>query len=143
MDAPRPNPAPTAEVFTERTLRIPARLDHLGDVREFVEAAAEELGFDPSARYEIRLAVTEAVTNAVQHGSTHDDDPVELRVIEEDGALAVYVADRGTFVPRVHLPDELPERGRGLEFMSRLMDEVEVRPGPGGTVVRLSRRPSS
>jgi anti-sigma regulatory factor (Ser/Thr protein kinase) len=34
----------------------------------------------------------------------------------------------------------MPERGRGLAFMDLLMDEVEVRPGSGGTEVRLLKR---
>jgi len=81
------------------------------------------------------------VANAIQHGSPSPRDGVEIFVGEEAGALALYVRDQGRFVPRVAARGELPEGGRGLEFMGQLMDVVEVRPRGGGTEVRLTLRP--
>ncbi len=112
-------------------------------MRRFADDATADFGFSPSEQYVIRLALTEAVTNAVRHGSSSEDDPVEVRVGPEEGGLAFYVSDTGRFVPRVDLDDELPEQGRGLAFIVQLMDEVEVRPSPGGTVIRFAKRPSS
>ena len=129
--------------FFDRVLRIPAQLVRLADVRAFIEDAGRELGLGPSDRYALRLAVTEAVTNAVRHGSPSDQDEVEVRAAVEGDALAIYIADSGRFVPRVALPEELAERGRGLDFMDQLMDEVEIRPSPRGTVVRLAKRLAS
>ena len=139
---PEPPPAPRAAGGGERRLEIPAQLDRLVEVRRFADDAAAAFGFSPSEQYLIRLALTEAVTNAVRHGSTSEDDPVEVRVGPEGGALAFYVSDTGRFVPRVDLDEDLPEQGRGLAFIVQLMDEVEVRPGPGGTVIRFSKQPS-
>jgi anti-sigma regulatory factor (Ser/Thr protein kinase) len=34
----------------------------------------------------------------------------------------------------------MPESGRGLEFMRLMMDEVDLRPGSRGTLLRLSKR---
>jgi anti-sigma regulatory factor (Ser/Thr protein kinase) len=65
---------------------------------------------------------------------------VGLTAVEEEGALALYVRDAGSFVPRMMHRGAMPERGRGLAFMDLLMDEVEVRPGKGGTEVRLVKR---
>lgn len=134
---------PSGEAFAERTLQFPAQLGRLRDARRFVDEAAAAFGFGEGDRYAIRLAATEAITNAVQHGSAAEDDQVEVRAAREDDALVLYVSDTGRFVPRVSLPEELPERGRGLAFMTELMDEVEVRPGADGTVIRLLKRPSS
>jgi anti-sigma regulatory factor (Ser/Thr protein kinase) len=36
----------------------------------------------------------------------------------------------------------MPEGGRGLEFMRVLMDEVDLRPGRQGTLLRLAKRRS-
>ena len=141
---PERPPAPRAAGSGERRLEIPARLDRLGEVRHFADDAASEFGFTPSERYLIRLALTEAVTNAVRHGSSSEEDPVEVRTAPEGGALAFYVSDTGRFVPRdAQGEEELPEQGRGLAFLVQLMDEVEVRPSPGGTVIRFAKRPSS
>jgi anti-sigma regulatory factor (Ser/Thr protein kinase) len=35
---------------------------------------------------------------------------------------------------------ELSESGRGLEFMRVLMDEVDLRPGDNGTLMRFAKR---
>lgn len=128
------------ERFIERTLSIPADLARLPEARRFVEEIASQLGFDAAACQQIKLATNEATTNAVEHGSRSPDDVVELRAAEEDGALALYISDRGSFVRRISPRGGLPERGRGMAFMDLLMDDAEVQPGRDGTVVRLTKR---
>lgn len=87
-----------------------------------------------------RVSMSEAVTNAIQHGSSSEDDQIWLTAEAESDALVFYVRDTGRFIPRVRRSGELPERGRGLEFIRRLMDEVDLRPGPDGTLVRFAKR---
>jgi anti-sigma regulatory factor (Ser/Thr protein kinase) len=129
-----------AAQFAERELSIPADLARLAEARAFAEAAAIEFGFDSTERYQIKMAMSEAVANAVEHGSRGPHDDIEMRVRDEAGALTFYVRDNGSFVPRIAPRGAMPERGRGLAFMSQLMDEVDVRPGPEGTVLRFSKR---
>ncbi|GAA0799685.1 hypothetical protein Sya03_11690 [Spirilliplanes yamanashiensis] len=46
--------------------------------------------------------------------------------------------DTGAWIqPPADQPPGLPGRGRGRLMMEALMDETEVRSGPGGTTVRL------
>ena len=52
------------------------------------------------------------------------------------------VVDTGRFRPRVTRRGALPESGRGLEFMRRLMDEVDLRPTTYGTLLRFVKRPA-
>jgi anti-sigma regulatory factor (Ser/Thr protein kinase) len=126
--------------FRPREHSMPADLNRLKDARDFAEDAAAEFGFDFDARYAVKLAVSEAVTNAIQHGSHSADDPIRIVAAEESGALVFEVLDTGTFVPRVVRRGALPESGRGLEFMRMLMDEVDVRPGRRGTLLRMAKR---
>ena len=126
--------------FRPREHSMPADLNRLKEARDFAEDAAAEYGFDIDARYEVKLAVSEAVTNAIRHGSRTPDDPIRILVTEESGALVFEVLDTGTFVPRVVRRGELPESGRGLEFMRVLMDEVDLRPGRRGTLLRMAKR---
>lgn len=128
------------ERFTERTLSIPADLSRLPEARRFADEIASAVGFDRDVCQQIKLATNEATANAVEHGSRSTDDIVELRAAEEDGALAIYIADGGSFVPRMSPRGSLPERGRGMAFMDLLMDDVQVQPGAAGTVVRLAKR---
>jgi anti-sigma regulatory factor (Ser/Thr protein kinase) len=112
-------------------------------VRDCVDGATEDAGFDELARYEIKLAVNEAVTNAIRHGSESPDDRVELRLEYREEELFVCVADSGVFVHRFQLPRDLRERGRGLTFIAELMDGLEVRPQPEGTTISFSKRSSA
>ena len=61
----------------------------------------------------------------------------------EGGALVFEVIDTGRFRPRVKRRGELTESGRGLEFMRVLMDEVDLRAGDGGTLMRFAKRRAS
>jgi anti-sigma regulatory factor (Ser/Thr protein kinase) len=128
--------------FERREHSIRADLARLKEARDFAEQAAEDFGFDSSGCYQLKLAMSEAVTNAIQHGSSSEEDPIALRVEAEGDALAFYVKDTGTFVENlVAGGNSFPESGRGLEFMRRLMDEVELRPGQDGTLLRFAKRP--
>ena len=125
------------------SLSIPARLEQLHEVRDFVDGATENAGFDEATRYAIKLAVNEAVTNAIRHGSESAEDSVELVIDDRDGELFFSVADTGMFVHRFDLPRDLPERGRGLGFIAELMDGLEVRPEYEGTTICFSKRSSA
>jgi anti-sigma regulatory factor (Ser/Thr protein kinase) len=65
---------------------------------------------------------------------------VRILVSEESGALVFEVVDTGRFVPRVTRRGDMPESGRGLEFMRLLMDEIDLDPGERGTRLRLVKR---
>lgn len=126
-----------------RALSIPARLERLAEVREFVDHAASAAGFAEAERYEVKLALNEAVTNAIRHGSESPDDRVEILVAEHDGQLDLSVADSGVFVHRFELRRQLAEGGRGLAFIAELMDGLEVCPEYEGTTIRFSKRSAS
>jgi serine/threonine-protein kinase RsbW len=126
--------------FRPREHSITADLDRLKEARDFAESAAADFGFDADGRYEVKLALSEAVSNAIRHGSRSPEDPVRILAAEESGALVFEVLDTGTFVPRVVRRGDLPESGRGLEFMRVLMDEVDLRPSRRGTLLRMAKR---
>ena len=119
---------------------MPADLGLLKEARDFAERAAADFGLDGSACYDVKLAMSEAVTNAIQHGSSSSRDPIRIAVGAEGDALVFEVHDTGRFIPRVTRRGELSESGRGLEFMRVLMDEVDLRPGAKGTMMRFAKR---
>jgi anti-sigma regulatory factor (Ser/Thr protein kinase) len=127
--------------FKNREQLISADLSCVKQARDFAEEVAADYGFDANARYQLKLAMSEAVTNAIQHGSSSNTDQITIWAMDEDGALTFYVRDTGQFIPRVRSGGDMPESGRGLEFMRRLMDEVDLQPGADGTLVRFSKRP--
>jgi len=124
----------------ERELQLAADPSKLGAARDFAGAAAEQYGFDPDERYDFVFAASEAVANAIEHGSPSAESTVRMRLTEEDGALVLYVEDSGQFLPTEHRSEALPDRGRGLAFMAVLVDEVDLCKRNGGTLVRLVKR---
>jgi anti-sigma regulatory factor (Ser/Thr protein kinase) len=126
--------------FRRREHAIKADLAQLREAREFAAATARDFGLSSEGCYEVKLAISEAVTNAIQHGSSSAGAPVQITVTEEPGVLVFEVLDTGRFVPRVTRRGAMPESGRGLEFMRLMMDDVIVHPGPNGTRLRLVKR---
>jgi serine/threonine-protein kinase RsbW len=123
---------------------LPSRASALRDARRFVDQVAARAGFSHPAREEISLAVTEAVSNAIRHGSPAGEaDHVELRVEWQDPWLVVIVRDHGPpfSPPKPTLPDPatFAEHGRGLFLMHHLMDKIQFE-ADGGTVVRMIKR---
>lgn len=128
--------------FGRQEMTITADLSRLAEVRRFTDRACRAYGFRPEVAYQIKLAMSEAVANAIEHGSTTPEDPIRLQVVHEGDALAFYVSDGGTFIEPSMLYDHdlMDERGRGLGFIELLMDDVAINPSPEGTVIRFAKR---
>jgi anti-sigma regulatory factor (Ser/Thr protein kinase) len=135
--------ATAAPTWSARELQLRAAPSELVTARRFAQTAATCFGFDEKESYAFTFAANEAVTNAIEHGRPSPRGTIGLYIVEEDGALVFYVEDYGTFAPNPAELEVLPARGRGLAFMAAMVDEVEVRQGQPGTVIRLSKRSGS
>jgi serine/threonine-protein kinase RsbW len=121
-------------------MELPADPSQLAAARRFADGAAARFGLEERERYEFTFAVNEAVSNAIEHGNPSSKGTIRMQVAEEDGALVFEVEDHGAFRPKPPTMDPFPERGRGLAFMAAVVDEVDVRHGTSGTLVRLCKR---
>lgn len=126
--------------FKPREHAIEADLERIKEARDFAERAAADFGFDRSACYDVKLAMSEAVTNAIQHGSSSPDDRIKIVAAANGGALVFEVLDSGRFVPSRPDAEDLAESGRGLDFIRILMDEVDLHAGDDGTLMRFVKR---
>ena len=127
--------------FAPRQWRLAAKPSELQRAREYAEDAALSFGFDEAERFELVFAVNEAVTNAIRHGTADQAGTIGLRIAAEGDVLLLDICDCGRFfTPPDDDDDPLPDHGRGLGLMARLMDAVEVRARPDGTTVRLGKR---
>ena len=125
-------------------LDIPARAEYLALARLVVAAAAD---IDPSFVAEridaLRLAVSEAATNAVESYRGSEDERIIIRCNLGEEQIAVEVADRGEgFDPDdIAEIEEEPLLGReggfGLPLIQSIADESQILPGPDGTAVRI------
>ena len=69
--------------FQPREHSMQADLDSLKGARDFAERAAADFGLTERACYDVKLAMSEAVTNAIQHGSSSPSDPIRIMVLAE------------------------------------------------------------
>lgn len=123
-------------------IEIPGHGRHLADVRRFLESLTERCGFSPEDCYDIKVAVGEACSNAIEHGSPQGaESTVRIHCYCRDSRLTVEVCDEGRFKPRVPVLDgTIEHRGRGIPFMLALMDEVDIVESTEGTRVRMVKR---
>ena len=126
--------------------QFPSRADYVGEVRQALGHWMGTLGFGRADTEDFQTAVTEAVTNAVRHGSPNGSDG-QFHVLGRRtaaGALHVEVTDSGLGLPPDHFLPPMPEPeatgGRGLPLMQELADTVEFRPVPRGLCVVLVKR---
>jgi anti-sigma regulatory factor (Ser/Thr protein kinase) len=103
-------------------------------------AARDALGEVPTqVADEMLLALDEAATNAILHGSD-GGDPIQVAVRVGDAWVEASVRDHGpTEPPRPRL-DRRSGGGWGLWLLRCLVDEVRLERVEGGTRVTLRRR---
>jgi anti-sigma regulatory factor (Ser/Thr protein kinase) len=76
---------------------------------------------------DLRLLVSEVVTNAVRHANLGDNDAIRLVVDLDGDALRVEVHDPGGgFVPKAPTPDPARPSGWGLFLVAELADRWGV-----------------
>ena len=84
---------------------------------------------DESTAFDIRLLVSELVTNSVRHAQTGPEESINLKVVLAAGCVRVEVADNGPgFEPPVQDPSAALARdsGWGLFFVTQLADRWGV-----------------
>ena len=110
----------------------------LAEVRRFVEQVAAEAAIDLERAFDLKVAVSEACANAVEHAGC-ESTPLEVAARLSARRLTFEVTDNGLFRPPSPVRDEFGSRGLGLPLMVTLMDEVTFARTPnGGTRVTLS-----
>lgn len=106
-------------------------------LRDAVDRIADRRRLSGEERFELKLAATEAVTNALR-GASH---AVEVAISGRDDAVEIEVTDVGRFTPRPLAGRPLEaESGRGIPLMLALVDEVEFLRTAEGTRVRMRKR---
>ena len=105
-------------------------------LRQRTAQLAISAGLLPSRVDDVVLAVSEAVSNSVDHGGGHG----RLSIWQTDGRLVCEVADQGSITdplagrvrPRPTQPD-----GRGLWLINQLSDLTQLRLLPDGQRLRM------
>lgn len=132
-------------------LEIPAVPAYVGVARTVVATVATSVdGIDDDRLEHLRIAVSEACTNAVEaHLTGATDQRVVLRCLVDVDWLEVHVEDRGpgfdpgAVPPRPPVDDPVhlrSERGWGTQLIEALVDQAEFSRHDDVTAVRLGMR---
>lgn len=142
-----PTPAEATERGIEIALRVPTALDVVEEAVDLVARHCLAGGLPPhAARFNLRVALAEALANAIIYGNRLDPGKVvEVRVVITSSRLTVDVVDQGngfdpSLVPDPTLPERLEqEDGRGLFLIRQLVDEVRFN-DRGNSICMVLRR---
>jgi anti-sigma regulatory factor (Ser/Thr protein kinase) len=132
--AVRPLPAAAERI----SLTLPAEAGSLAGLRRRLARFLHATGASDAEQYELTLTICEAAGNAIEHAYGPADATYEVEVTFANGELVATVRDSGSWREK-----RGEHRGRGLNIIEELMDEVHVAVQEDGTVVTMRRRLAS
>ena len=116
-------------------------------VRASADEVGQAIGLAPERIEDLKLAVSEAVNNAIDHGNQRQAAKlVEVTFVLDPDKLEVHIRDEGPGVERVdfsrrvvedHNLDSGMHRGFGMYLISALVDDCEVSSSHQGTTLTL------
>src|SRR5581483_1274967 len=117
-------------------VNLDRRPESAGELRNRLQAWLADVGATPDEIFDVSLACSEAIANAIEHPMNAADQGIDVEASVSHSELTVAVRDHGGW--REHRTRE--EGGLGLPLMRSLMSSVEIRRRPEGTTVVLRRR---
>jgi serine/threonine-protein kinase RsbW len=115
------------------------------EVQRLILDEIERAGFDPDTQFGIKLALEEAIINAIKHGNKLNKQKqvhVEWRVTPQ--MVEIAIEDEGPGFDRSSVPDPTDEvnieklTGRGILLIESYMSDVQW--SKGGRRVRLVKK---
>ena len=129
-------------------MKFPGRYESLAEIAKFVRQAAEKAGLSKFAAYTVETAVDEACANIIEHAYGGEGlGEIECICKVSEKGLVIILKDQG----RPFDPNKIPhpntkaplyeraDRGLGLYFIHKWMDEVrfEFIPGAGNILTMV------
>jgi anti-sigma regulatory factor (Ser/Thr protein kinase) len=132
----------------QNTIERTAKLEHLGDFREFIAACCEQHAIDAETSFALQLSADEVCANIIEHG--YADMPtgqITLNIQISPKQIVIQITDTGhPFDPHnAPVPDTsapLEERdigGLGIFLIHTLMDAVEYRSEKNTNTLTLTK----
>jgi len=121
---------------------LPAAPESAPLARALVRDASAEYGLDGDTTWDLMLATSEAVPNAVLHGSACGDPShgVLLTIEVDELSISIEVSDCGVFDTQLRPAAQDDIGGRGIPIIAALADHFELLPEPSRTRVRFGKR---
>lgn len=130
-------------------LKVPAHIDYLADLRDFVTRIGKRHGFSDKIINAFKLAIDEAGTNIIRHAyrDRGGDGFITIRALVKKNSLTICLIDQGKFFDPQRVKDPDLQRyvdigkkgGLGIFIMRKLMDEIDYRRTEEGNELRLTK----
>ncbi|NNM99370.1 MAG: histidine kinase [Candidatus Eremiobacteraeota bacterium] len=127
----------------EIEVRIPSRAEWVALARLTVATVAARMHFNVDEIADLKLAVAEACTNAIQHARESDEIVITCRIYDDGMQVIIRDFGIGTEAERIRSRDLGEPRvgGLGVYLIRALMDEVEYSvESDSGTVLTMFKR---
>lgn len=122
-------------------MELSANPEYVGIIRLTTSGIANKIGFSMDDIEDIKVAVSEACTNAIKH-SKDSKFEIIFEIIENGINIEIKDNGKGYDVSSIGTPDlENPrESGLGLFIIEALMDEVSIESTEGeGTIIKMNK----
>lgn len=131
--------------------QVPCSAEFVSVIRLALSGIASRMNFPVDIIEDIKVSVSEACTNVIQHAYENPDiekDIIDIETIMLDQKLTIIIKDYGKgfdlkdigTVKQVKLSQEKLGLGLGLEFIKNLMDDSKFSSTVGkGTTIEMSK----
>ncbi|WP_327118411.1 SpoIIE family protein phosphatase [Nocardia sp. NBC_01730] len=117
-------------------LDVPAHADELAVLRRTMKGWLATAAVPHDLASDLVAAANEACSNSIEHAYRNGDGGrVQLSATCDVDAVVIMVTDSGNWKPRASDPGY---RGRGIEMMRALTEELDIDHSGPGTTVRMS-----
>ncbi len=125
-------------------LTIPAKAEYVVLCRLALSGLGRVRALEPALLADLKLALTEACSNAVRHAYNEQrSGEVEVRYELHHDKLSVEVVDEGIgFDPEAAVAgadDELDEGGLGISIIRAIVDELDIKSTGSGSSLRFTK----
>ena len=135
----------------EISLKIPARAEYVGVVRLAVSGVAARMNFSIEEIEDIKVSISEACTNAIQHAynDNADQNIIDIKMTIDNDELSIVVQDFGQgfdlstlgTTEQKHKSKKKLGLGLGLTFIESLMDDTHFQSKIGeGTTIQMKKQ---
>lgn len=133
----------------EHRMVLASSTGEIDQAQRSLVSAAQQRGYDRASCFALRLALEEALSNAILHGNrSNPQKNVTVRYQVDSGRVVIEVEDQGQGFDPEAVPDptrtenlEIPA-GRGIILMRAYMTEVQFA-APGNRVRMTFVRPTA
>jgi len=120
---------------------IPSELGYEKTAIAIITNLAQKIDLPPERIDDLKTAIGEAVTNAIEHGNQLNPQlNVSVTALIQEDSIVLQVIDQGLqslTKPALFRQDRTDNRGWGLFLIQRLMDEVKVITAPNRNELQM------